>query len=60
MHNQKNMKKKSIAEKYSKLVHIGTKRAMQDFKMISPFLKNAAVQKELKLTEEEIAYLKRH
>ena len=60
LNNQKNMKKKSIAEKYSKLVHIGTKRAMQDFKMISPFLKNAAVQKELKLTEEEIAYLKRH
>ena len=58
--NQKNAKKKSISEKYSKLAHIGTKRAMQDFKVILPFLKNPEIQKELKLEEEEIAYLKRH
>lgn len=60
LNNQRNMKKKSIAEKFSKLTHIGSKRAMQDFKMILPFLKNAAIQKELKLTEDEVAYIVRH
>jgi len=57
--NQKNEKKKSISEKYSKKVHVGTKRIMQDFKIILPILKNPIVQKELKLDEEEIAYLSR-
>ena len=58
--NQKNEKKKSISEKYSQKVHVGTKRIMQDFKIIIPILKNPAIQKELKLDEEEIAYLSRN
>lgn len=57
--NQKNEKKKSISEKYSTKVHVGTKRIIQDFKMILPILKNPTVQKELRLDEEEIAYLSR-
>jgi len=57
--NQKNEKKKSISEKYSQKVHVGTKRIIQDFKMILPILKNPTVQKELRLDEEEIAYLSR-
>ncbi len=58
--NQKNEKKKSISEKYSNKVHVGTKRIMQDFKIILPILKNPTVQKELRLDEEEIAYLSRN
>jgi len=60
LNNQKNLKKKSISEKYALKTHIGTKRAMRDFKMILPFLKNPGIQKELRLTEEEIAYIVRH
>lgn len=57
LNNQKQAKKKSIAEKYSKLVHIGRKRAMQDFHIIKPILKKPEVQEQLKLSEDEIAYL---
>ena len=55
--NQKNTKKKSIAKKYSRYVHIGHKRAINEFPMIKSFLKNPGVQKELKLSEDEIEYL---
>lgn len=57
MNNQKTEKKKSIAKKYSNLVHIGEKRAMREFSMIKLFLLKPEVQKELKLNEEEIEYL---
>ena len=50
-------KKKSIAEKYAKYVHVGTKRAMNEFPMIREFLKNSEIQKELRLTEDEVEYL---
>lgn len=56
--NRKNEKKKSIAKKYSRYVHIGHKRATNEFPMIINFLKNPGVQKELKLNEEEIEYIK--
>ena len=57
MSNQKNAKKKTIAIKYAKYVHIGSKRAMSEFNIIKPILQNPNVQKELKLSEEEIEYL---
>ena len=39
-------------------VHIGKKRAENEFPMVARFLKNPIIQKELKLSEEEIEYLK--
>lgn len=58
MSNIKLAKKKSIAQKYAPYVHIGSKRAMNEFGEIKMFLKdNTHIQKELKLTDEEIAYL---
>jgi len=57
LNNQKNEKKKTIAQKYAKVMHIGQKRAMHDFPIIKNILKNPQVRKELKLTEEEIMYL---
>jgi len=60
MNNQRNAKKKTIAEKYARYVHIGIKRAMNEFPIIKPILKfNSEIQKELKLDEEEIIYLER-
>ena len=59
INNQKNEKKKTISQKYAKLVHIGGKRAMSDFPVIKNILKNPEVRKELKLTVEEIEYLDR-
>ena len=38
-------------------VHVGTKRAMSEFPIIKEFLKNPTIQKELRLTEEEVEYL---
>jgi replication factor C large subunit len=57
INNQKDEKKKTISQKYAKLVHIGGKRAMRDFPVIKNILKNPEVRKELKLTVEEIEYL---
>lgn len=57
MNNQKIDKKKTIAAKYAALVHVGEKRALREFSMIKSFLQNPLVQKELKLSEEEIAWL---
>ena len=57
LNNQKIEKKKSIAEKYAAQVHVGKKRALKEFPMIKQFLLKSDVQKELKLTEEEINYL---
>ncbi|MEK6945249.1 MAG: replication factor C large subunit [Nanoarchaeota archaeon] len=58
LHNQKVAKKKSIAQKYALKVHIGEKRAMHDFPILKNIIKSSkAIQKELKLTEEEIEYV---
>ena len=59
LNNQKTAKKKSIAEKYSKKTHVGQKRIMFEWEEIKNILKNPLVQKELKLDEDEISYLKR-
>jgi len=59
LNNQRTEKKKSIAKKYSEYVHIGEKRAMSEFSTIKLFLLNPEVQKELRLSEEEIEYLQK-
>ncbi len=59
MNNQKNAKLKTIATKYAQYVHIGQKRAMHEFPIIKQIINsNASISKELKLDEEELAYLK--
>ncbi len=57
LNNQRIEKKKSIAQKYASYVHIGKKRALKEFPTIKQFLLKPQVQKELRLTEEEINYL---
>jgi len=57
MNNQRNAKKKTIAQKYASYVHVGQKRAMNEFQIIKPILKDSKVQIELKLNEDEIEYL---
>lgn len=59
LNNQKTVYKKTVATKYAEHVHIGQKRAMTEFPIIKQILKNnLQIQKELKLSEEEIEYLK--
>jgi len=59
LNNQKTVYKKTISQKYSSYVHIGQKRAMSEFLVIKQILKsNPEIQKELKLEEPEIEYLK--
>ena len=59
LNNQKIAKKKTIAKKYASFVHCSTKRAMRDFDILRPILKNTETQKRLKLSDEEIAYLEK-
>lgn len=57
LHNQRIAKKKSIAQKYARYVHVGSKRALKEFATILQILKNPDIRKELRLDEEEIEYL---
>ncbi len=57
LHNQKMAKKKTISNKYAKLVHCSTKTIMRDFKILEPILKKPDVQKQLRLGDEEIEFL---
>lgn len=58
LNNQRTAKRKSIAQKYAQLVHVGGKRAMQEFPIIKQIIKsNSKIQKELRLNEEEVEYL---
>ena len=60
LNNQRTAKKKSISQKYAQLVHVGQKRAMQEFPIIKQIIKsNKEIQKELKLNQEEIEYILR-
>jgi len=60
MNNQKTAKKISIAKKYASHVHIGEKRANQEFGILKQIiLSNPKIQQELKLDEEEMEYLRR-
>jgi len=59
LNNQKTMQKKSICQKYAQYVHVSQKRAMSEFPTIKQIIKsNPEIQKELKLEDEEIEYLK--
>ena len=57
LQNQRAAKKKTICQKYSRHVHISTKRAMKEFMLIKKILGNEEIRKELKLSGEEIDYL---
>ena len=60
LHNQRTAKKKSIAQKYASHVHVGEKRALNEFPFIKAIINsNPKIQKELRLTEEEIEYLEK-
>ena len=60
LNNQRTAKKKSISIKYAKYVHIGTKRAMNEFPIFKQIINsNPKIKNELKLNEEEIEYLRR-
>ena len=60
LNNQRTAKKKSIAQKYAKYVHVGEKRAMKEFPIIKQIIKsNPKIQRELRLNEEEVEYLER-
>jgi len=59
MNNQRTLYKKTISEKYAEKTHISKKRIMSEFLEIKPIINsNPNIQKELKLSEEEIEYLK--
>ncbi|MBU0906818.1 MAG: replication factor C large subunit [Nanoarchaeota archaeon] len=57
LNNQKIAKKKTIAKKYARMVHCSTKRALRDFTVLTPILKQESVQQKLKLSDDEIAYV---
>ena len=57
LNNQRIARKKTIARKYAKFVHVGEKRALREFPTIKLFLIKPEVQKELGLSEEEVEYL---
>ena len=60
LNNQRIAKKKSIAQKYAHHVHVGVKRALNEFSIIKEIIKsNPQIQKELRLELEEIEYLNR-
>lgn len=59
MNNQRTVYKKSISEKYARHAHIGIKRAMNEFPIFKQIINsNEKIAKELKLSEEELEYLK--
>ncbi len=58
LNNRKTAQKKTIAQKYAAYVHCSAKRAMKDFRLIQPILKNnPTIQNKLKLTGEEVDFL---
>jgi replication factor C large subunit len=57
MSNNKNAQKKTIVAKYAEAIHCSKKKAQKEFSLIVPVLKNPNIQKELKLSEQEIEYL---
>ncbi len=60
LNNTKTAKKKTISQKYARLVHCSVKRAMRDFYLIKNIiLQNPETIKNLQLTDEEIEFIKR-
>lgn len=60
LNNVKHAKRKTIAEKYSKATHVGTKRILKEWREIKAILKNETVQTQLKLEADEIAYINKY
>ncbi len=56
LQNQKYAKKKTIAGKYAKAVHISRKRAMKEFFLL-PLILDQAARKKLRLSEDESKFL---
>ena len=57
LQNQRAAKKKTICEKYAQHCHLSKKQAMKDFLLIKQILVNQTIRKEIKLDEDEIAFL---
>lgn len=57
LNNQRIAKKKTIAKKYARMVHCSTKRALRDFTILTPILKQDSVQQKLQLSDEEMDYI---
>jgi replication factor C large subunit len=57
LQNQRAAKKKTICQKYAKHCHISTKTAMKDFLLLKVILQKTDIREELRLTDDEIAYL---
>jgi replication factor C large subunit len=55
--NNRNKNKKTIVSKYARKIHCSKKKAMKEFHLIKHLLKNESLQKELDLSEQEIAYV---
>ncbi len=55
---QRNLRKATIAAKLAKATHTSKKQVLKEFYHIKPILNNPQVQKELKLSKEEITYLR--
>lgn len=59
INNQKNAKKKTIAQKYAKHVHCSVKRVMRDFDILKPIMQSPLIQQQLRLEQDEIDFLKK-
>lgn len=57
LNNRKIAKKKTIAAKYARLVHCSAKRALRDFELLKPLIKQESVMNQLKLSDEEVAFI---
>jgi len=57
LQNQRAAKKKTICQKYAKLCHISTKTAMKDFLLLKIILQRNKIRAELRLSDDEVAYL---
>jgi replication factor C large subunit len=57
MNNNKYQYKKSIVSKYSRKIHCSKRKAMKEFEIIKPLLRNQRIQKELDMSEKEIEYI---
>ena len=57
LNNQKTIKKKTIAVKYSHATHVGQKRILKEWDEVKNILKNPLVQKQLKLDKDEVGYV---
>src|SRR3989344_5086330 len=57
MSNNKNKHKKSIIIKYAAHIHCSKQKAAKEFNIVKRVLRQPAIQKELRLSEQEIEYI---